>query len=41
MIRDTGRVPVERDGLYRTVRRYDEGGERAPCASATPARGGA
>jgi aminodeoxyfutalosine synthase len=23
IIRDTGRVPVERDGLYRVVRRYD------------------
>jgi len=24
IIRDTGRVPVERDGLYRTVHRYDQ-----------------
>jgi len=29
VIRDAGRIPVERDGLYRTVRRYDgrEAGE--------------
>ena len=33
VIRDTGRVPVERDGLYRTVRRYDEGAPGAPGAS--------
>lgn len=28
VIGDAGRVPVERDGLYRTLRRYDQGAER-------------
>jgi aminodeoxyfutalosine synthase len=33
VIRDTGRIPVERDGLYRVVRRFDEG----PTAGGPPA----
>jgi aminodeoxyfutalosine synthase len=35
VIRDTGRVPVERDGLYRVVRRYEE----EPTAAAATAGG--
>jgi aminodeoxyfutalosine synthase len=35
VIRDTGRTPVERDGLYRTVRRFDEG----PIAGGPPDTG--
>lgn len=51
VIRDAGRVPVERDGLYRVVHRFDEGGDGgagpsaatagAAAVGATPSRGGA
>jgi aminodeoxyfutalosine synthase len=34
VIRDTGRVPVERDGLYQTVRRYGEAAAGEPGAAA-------
>ena len=39
VIRDAGRVTVERDGLYRTVRRYDEGPAGEPGGIA-PGAGG-
>jgi aminodeoxyfutalosine synthase len=38
VIRDAGRVPVERDGLYRVVRRYGDAGAGAP-GSPAPAAG--
>jgi aminodeoxyfutalosine synthase len=45
VIRDAGRVPVERDGLYRTVRRYDEAdlvaGIGAGRGAGSPASGSA
>jgi aminodeoxyfutalosine synthase len=37
VIRDAGRIPVERDGLYRTVRRYDEAHVAASGRSADAA----
>ena len=39
VIRDAGRIPMERDALYRVVRRYDEEAAAAPGAAA-PADGG-
>ncbi len=33
VIRDTGRTPVERDGLYRVVRRFDDGQSLDPVPS--------
>jgi aminodeoxyfutalosine synthase len=39
VIRDTGRVPVERDGLYRTVRRYEDGTAMEPGAATRGAGG--
>ena len=39
VIRDAGRVPVERDGLYRTVRRYEGAPAAEPGAAARGASG--
>ena len=33
VIRDAGRIPVERDGLYRVVRRYEDADTVAPAAA--------
>jgi aminodeoxyfutalosine synthase len=34
VIKDAGRLPVERDGLYQTVRRYDDAGPSGAAQSA-------
>jgi len=39
VIRDTGRVAVERDGLYRVVRRYHDGGALVPSVATAPEGG--
>jgi aminodeoxyfutalosine synthase len=41
VIRDAGRVPVERDGLYQVVRRYDDAEAAAPGGPAPTAAPGA